>query len=145
MAHATIHQLDGIRRRQVECLACGQPRAAHPHRAGECPRCGYLGWAYADDLSETERRALRDNPLPARRPHLRERVLRPPAMRRLAAGRHLRSAPAPDGRIGTGSLATEARVPVRRGTPRLLFDLAAVGRLTSEGRPLLQLGPECET
>ena len=34
---------------------------------GECPRCGYLGWAPATDLSETIRRTLRQFPLERRR------------------------------------------------------------------------------
>ncbi len=55
----------------VECLACGERRSlvadAHTHLAtGECPRCGYVGWAQPDDLSEKSRRALRDRPLELR-------------------------------------------------------------------------------
>jgi hypothetical protein len=56
----------------VECLRCG----AH-HRLGrpplrhvfdsECPRCGYLGWAKVDDLSESSRRGLRDRPVEIRK------------------------------------------------------------------------------
>lgn len=33
---------------------------------GHCPRCGYVGWAYSDELSEDERRTLRDVPLERR-------------------------------------------------------------------------------
>jgi hypothetical protein len=60
----------------VECLACGARRAfvadAHNHLAmGDCPRCGYVGWAQPDDLSEQSRRALRDRPLELRSPHFR--------------------------------------------------------------------------
>ena len=56
----------------VECLHCGRQRsfaavAAHTHDAGECPRCGYVGWAYAEELSEPRRRELRDRPLETRR------------------------------------------------------------------------------
>jgi len=56
----------------VECLHCGCQRrfavvAAHTHDAGECPRCGYVGWAYAEELSEPVRRALRERPLESRR------------------------------------------------------------------------------
>jgi DNA-directed RNA polymerase subunit RPC12/RpoP len=59
----------------VECLRCGELRlvggrldrtGAH----GECPRCGYVGWASPSKLTETERRLLR---------------LRPPERRRLYA------------------------------------------------------------
>jgi len=35
--------------------------------AGHCPRCGYVGWALSDDLSERERRLLRDLPVERRR------------------------------------------------------------------------------
>ena len=55
----------------VECLRCGSTRQAHiaPLRQAnrECPRCGYLGWAPVDALSERERRALRARPLERRR------------------------------------------------------------------------------
>ena len=62
--------------RSVECLACGARRAlvpgVHSHLAtGECPRCGYVGWALPDDLSEQSRRALRDRPLELRNLHYR--------------------------------------------------------------------------
>lgn len=58
----------------VECLRCGTPRAAGERRAhrldpGECPRCGYLGWAHSAELSETARRRIRRVP-PERRVHL---------------------------------------------------------------------------
>jgi len=36
--------------------------------AGECPRCGYLGWAPSDAVTEDVRRQLRDVPVGARRP-----------------------------------------------------------------------------
>jgi hypothetical protein len=39
---------------------------------GECPNCGYVGWALAADLSEPVRRTLREHP-----PELRSRLLRP--------------------------------------------------------------------
>ena len=63
----------------VECLACGERRSldagAHTNLAtGECPRCGYVGWALPGDLSEQSRRALRDRPLELR--SLRFRRLR---------------------------------------------------------------------
>ena len=39
----------------LECLACGERRSpignGHMHlTTGECPRCGYLGWTYSDEL-----------------------------------------------------------------------------------------------
>ncbi len=59
---------------KVECLRCGETRTVDsgPWRvleADDCPRCHYVGWAPAGELSETLRRALRDRP-PERR-HLR--------------------------------------------------------------------------
>src|SRR5438876_1004619 len=41
----------------VECLACGARRSliagTHSHLAtGECPRCGYVGWAQPGDLDD---------------------------------------------------------------------------------------------
>jgi hypothetical protein len=56
----------------VECLHCGSVRVVERERTarlepGECPRCGYLGWAPATDLSESIRRTLRQFPLERRR------------------------------------------------------------------------------
>jgi hypothetical protein len=55
----------------VECLKCGLPRAVRGEArlmgAGECPRCGYVGWAPSDDLREDDRRQLRDVPVELRR------------------------------------------------------------------------------
>ena len=55
----------------IECLRCGRPR--HVQRTlfrhiddPECPRCGYVGWALVVDLTEAQRRQLRDRP-PERR------------------------------------------------------------------------------
>lgn len=55
----------------VECLRCGdrhdvrlQGRRA---RVGECPRCGYLGWARTEELTETLRRVIRERPVELRR------------------------------------------------------------------------------
>ena len=61
--------------RLVECLNCGAPRkiSTLPSRPGllhECARCGYVGWAETDSLTETLRRALRD-----RTPEQRRRVV----------------------------------------------------------------------
>jgi Zn ribbon nucleic-acid-binding protein len=55
----------------VECLRCGSHRKTEPsplRKANpECPRCGYVGWAPAGDLSERERKALQARPLERRR------------------------------------------------------------------------------
>jgi hypothetical protein len=59
----------------VECLRCGTARkaewkASSAHlEPGDCPRCGYVGWAETSDLSEPARRALRDRPVERRRLH----------------------------------------------------------------------------
>ena len=55
----------------VECLCCGQRRVIAKGGLrvvgdGECPRCGYLGWALTSDLNERVRGMLRSRP-PARR------------------------------------------------------------------------------
>ena len=56
----------------VECLHCGSQRSLQKgaHDAGECPRCRYVGWAPAEELSELTRRALRERPPEARRIHV---------------------------------------------------------------------------
>jgi hypothetical protein len=57
----------------LECLSCGARRTGavsvqtHIGETGECPRCGYVGWARPADLTEPTRRALRDRPLARRR------------------------------------------------------------------------------
>jgi Zn ribbon nucleic-acid-binding protein len=55
----------------VECLRCGSHRklALKPLRQAnpDCVRCGYVGWAPVDSLSEAERRAMRARPLERRR------------------------------------------------------------------------------
>jgi hypothetical protein len=57
----------------VECLGCGQTRkpVGHTlqrvHMDDYCPRCGYVGWARSDELSESTRQALRERPLRRRR------------------------------------------------------------------------------
>ncbi len=57
----------------VECLNCGETRLARRadgrriHLDDCCPRCGYVGWAPTDELTEMARRALRDRPLVRRR------------------------------------------------------------------------------
>jgi hypothetical protein len=52
--------------RKVECLSCGHQRVVEDD-PGECPRCGYVGWAPTDDLNETLRRRLRHRPVSSRR------------------------------------------------------------------------------
>ena len=54
----------------IECLSCGETRKvgqSNSHVRGECPRCGYLGWAESESLTETLRRRLRERPLELRR------------------------------------------------------------------------------
>jgi Zn ribbon nucleic-acid-binding protein len=56
----------------VECLRCGTTRTIdrRPRShvdAGECSRCGYVGWASSADLTESVRRVLRERPLERRR------------------------------------------------------------------------------
>jgi uncharacterized Zn finger protein len=60
---------------RIECLGCGDVRVLHPvshHRldGGECPRCGYVGWAASSTVDERLRRVLRERPLVARRVRL---------------------------------------------------------------------------
>jgi Zn ribbon nucleic-acid-binding protein len=57
---------------RVECLSCAARRVIvgeddHHVDAGECHRCGYVGWARSDDLSAAVRRQLRDRPVERRR------------------------------------------------------------------------------
>ncbi len=60
-------------RMSVECLCCGQRRIAVPREGwraadiGECPRCGYLGWASSSELTERSRAILRQRPPEQRR------------------------------------------------------------------------------
>jgi Zn ribbon nucleic-acid-binding protein len=49
-------------RRTIECLNCGTNRRVGDD-PGECTRCGYVGWAEAESLTETLRRALREGPV----------------------------------------------------------------------------------
>jgi ribosomal protein S27AE len=56
----------------VECLNCGAVRRAaatlsRPVNADECGRCGYVGWAETETLTETLRRALREHTVDKRR------------------------------------------------------------------------------
>jgi hypothetical protein len=57
---------------RVECLSCGARRIVvsgehHHDDPGECQRCGYVGWAMSDELTNAVRRQLRERPLPRRR------------------------------------------------------------------------------
>jgi hypothetical protein len=56
---------------RVECLGCGEARSvpAVGHLRldpGECPRCGYVGWAPSSSLSEPMRRRIRERPVDRR-------------------------------------------------------------------------------
>ncbi len=42
-----------------ECLSCGHVRPATGQTADACPRCGYVGWAYVDRLTDRERQKAR--------------------------------------------------------------------------------------
>jgi transposase len=58
----------------VECPRCGERHElvrsdSRWLQQGECPRCGYVGWAESVALTETHRRALRERPVEARRIH----------------------------------------------------------------------------
>jgi uncharacterized paraquat-inducible protein A len=53
-----------VEERTIECLSCGATReldaGTHPGDAGECPRCGYLGWADRESLTDTLRRMIHE-------------------------------------------------------------------------------------
>jgi uncharacterized protein (DUF2461 family) len=56
---------------RVECLGCGEVRAVPSAGAlrldpGECPRCGYIGWAPSSSLTEAMRRRIRERPVARR-------------------------------------------------------------------------------
>jgi hypothetical protein len=51
--------------RIIECLQCGKTRTSGGRP--ECPRCGYLGWAEPDALTERVRKVLRSRPPELRR------------------------------------------------------------------------------
>jgi len=56
---------------RIECLGCGEARAVDAPssdklEAGECPRCGYLGWAPSTALTEPMRRRIRERPVDRR-------------------------------------------------------------------------------
>lgn len=58
-----------MERRTVECLNCGKTRRV-ADATGECVRCGYVGWADTESLTETLRRALRERPPQRRKLHV---------------------------------------------------------------------------
>ena len=54
----------------VECLACGAERSVPGlglGEIGECPACGYTGWALPERLTDSERRRLHSALLSTRR------------------------------------------------------------------------------
>jgi hypothetical protein len=60
-----------VEKQRVECLSCGDRRSAAGDERhldpGECPRCGYVGWARVSDLNEVARQLLRERPVERRR------------------------------------------------------------------------------
>ena len=44
--------------RPIACLACGEIRIAFGAKTGECPRCHYLGWTYAEELDGSTQRLI---------------------------------------------------------------------------------------
>jgi hypothetical protein len=61
-----------MRTKLVECLNCGaerriSPDPSRPTQANACARCGYVGWAETETLTETLRRMLRDRTVEQRR------------------------------------------------------------------------------
>ena len=74
-AAASAAAADGhhVAAKLVECLNCGETRVTElgrrPSRrlVHECARCGYVGWAETESLTETLRRALRERTLEQRR------------------------------------------------------------------------------
>ncbi len=44
--------------RTIECLCCGTDRVMIGREGGECPRCHYVGWTYADELDGFTRRLI---------------------------------------------------------------------------------------
>ena len=62
---------EDMRTKLVECLSCGEPRRVardplRPVQPDECGRCGYVGWAETETLTEALRRALRETALERR-------------------------------------------------------------------------------
>jgi hypothetical protein len=60
-----------MERLRVECLGCGEARTVPTAGAlrldpGECPRCGYIGWAPSVSLTEATRRRIRERPVDRR-------------------------------------------------------------------------------
>jgi hypothetical protein len=56
-----------VNRLIIECLGCGKHRTVAPAAdrradAGECGRCGYVGWAPARTMGRVLRRQLRRLP-----------------------------------------------------------------------------------
>ena len=60
-----------VEKLRIECLSCGARRTVagderHHLDPGECPRCAYVGWARAEDLTDVARRLIRERPLERR-------------------------------------------------------------------------------
>ena len=79
----------------VECLGCGLPRVVRESRlvrsgAGACLRCGYVGWAPSRDLTEADRRNLRELPIAVRvaSPRRRSRYRPVQVARRFSTNAH---------------------------------------------------------
>jgi ribosomal protein L40E len=55
---------------RLECLSCGTRRSVSPADrridAGECRRCGYVGWARVAEISEQTRYAVSERLLKLR-------------------------------------------------------------------------------
>jgi hypothetical protein len=70
MGYPQVDNTEAMAQARVECLGCGHVRLAgdteHALGTGACPRCGYVGWAYSSELSEEERRIMREIPVELR-------------------------------------------------------------------------------
>jgi ribosomal protein S27AE len=74
-----IPNAEAVGSKLVECLSCGATRrlradAARRLRPDECGRCGYVGWAEAESVTEALRRALRETAVEGRRLSARNAV-----------------------------------------------------------------------
>jgi ribosomal protein S27AE len=62
--------LERVEKVRIECLSCGARRSvvgdAQHLDPGECARCGYVGWARSEDLTDIARRLIRERPLERR-------------------------------------------------------------------------------
>jgi hypothetical protein len=56
---------------QLECLACGSVRVAYGYsiaETGQCPRCSYVGWTYAEELDGWTTRMILNGKLEGSQP-----------------------------------------------------------------------------